>query len=100
MYTAPHFAVAFSFAFRDETSNTSSRNPFLIFLAGVARDWAKAEAKVKFVYTVELASRGSGFVAPIRSIIPSGEENWAALTVVADTIIEKCNQDFIYCKIY
>lgn len=56
--------------------------------AGASDDWSKAKADVKFVYTLELRDKGAyGFVAPERVIIPTGEETWAGIQVIAQRVL-------------
>ncbi|XP_014230660.1 carboxypeptidase B-like [Trichogramma pretiosum] len=55
--------------------------------AGGADDWAKANQKIKYTYTVELRDRGqNGFVLPAKYIKPTAEEAIAAVQVVAKAI--------------
>jgi len=52
--------------------------------AGGSDDWAKGEGGVKYSYTIELRDTGYwGFELPESQIIPTGEETWAGIEVVA-----------------
>ncbi|CAL4085605.1 unnamed protein product [Meganyctiphanes norvegica] len=52
--------------------------------AGGSDDWAKGEGGVKYAYTIELRDTGNwGFDLPENQIIPTGEETWAGIEVVA-----------------
>lgn len=64
--------------------------------SGASEDWARAEAKIKYAYCVELrpAGLGNGFVLAPRYIVPTAEEMWAGMQVVADKIIEECKAPF------
>lgn len=53
--------------------------------AGGSDDWAKATAKIKYAYTIELRDNGRyGFVLPASYIQPTALEALAALRVVAE----------------
>ena len=52
---------------------------------GGSPDWARAIANIKYSYLIELRDRHS-FILPEREIIPTGEENWAALIVILEEI--------------
>ncbi|KAK8397432.1 hypothetical protein O3P69_004876 [Scylla paramamosain] len=55
--------------------------------AGGSDDWAKGVGGVKYAYTVELRDQGYyGFLLPPSKIIPSGEETFEALKVVANFV--------------
>lgn len=55
--------------------------------AGGSDDWAKGVAGVKYAYTVELRDQGSyGFLLPPSQIVPTGEETFEALKVVANFV--------------
>lgn len=44
---------------------------------------------MKWVYTLELRDTGDyGFVAPATEIIPTGEETWAGLQVIAQRVLK------------
>jgi len=64
--------------------------------SGIAIDWAKGVANIKYSYMLELRpgagdknqeDRRYGFALPPRFIIPVGEETWASLQVIAKHII-------------
>lgn len=61
--------------------------------SGGSDDWAKGVANVKYVYGLELRPSDDdsryGFILPATYIVPSGEETWAAVRVVADEVIGK-----------
>ena len=61
---------------------------------GGSADWARGVANITYSYLIELRDRkvaGSnrhyGFVLPPDEILPTAEENWAGLKVVATDII-------------
>lgn len=75
------------------TRLVSARPTFADPSSGGADDWAKAEAGIKYVFSIELrpsAGRGNGFLVHPRNIIPTGEETWAGIRAVADRILSKC----------
>jgi hypothetical protein len=58
--------------------------------AGASDDWSKGTAGIKFSYTIELRPSNttpSGFVLAASQIIPTGEETWAGIQVIADRVI-------------
>lgn len=61
--------------------------------AGATDDWAKAKAGIKYSFTVELRTSGQPgggiFILPPAQIIPSGEETFEAINVVAEMIVEE-----------
>lgn len=60
--------------------------------AGGSHDWAKGVAGVKYSYCYELRDMGkNGFTLPANQIIPSGIETFAAVTSMADDIMEVYN---------
>lgn len=57
--------------------------------AGASDDWSKSIG-VKYVYTIEVRpdmNDWNGFVLPAAQIVPTSEEVWAALKVIADRVI-------------
>jgi len=56
--------------------------------AGASDDYAKSVG-IKFVYTIELRpkSGSNGFVVPANQIIPTAEETWAGMNVVANQVM-------------
>jgi len=60
---------------------------------GSSLDWVKAVANVKYVYALELRpganTVGDGFVLPANKIVPTGEETWAGISVVAEEVVNK-----------
>jgi len=57
--------------------------------SGSSRDWAYGEGGFKYVYTIELRDKGSyGFILPPDQIIPSGEETWQGILVLARHLLE------------
>jgi len=53
---------------------------------GGSPDWAKAIGNIKYSYLIELRNHHS-FILPTEQIRPTGEENWAALSVISRDII-------------
>ncbi|PYZ99327.1 hypothetical protein A6K26_009850 [Gammaproteobacteria bacterium 2W06] len=69
------------------TYDIGSSTNVLYAAAGGSDDWAKGEGNVKYSYTVELRDTGNyGFVLPPDQIIPTGEETFEALKVVANFV--------------
>nr|P04069.1 RecName: Full=Carboxypeptidase B [Astacus astacus]prf//1004229A CPase B [Astacus astacus] len=55
--------------------------------AGGSDDWAKGEGGVKYAYTIELRDTGNyGFLLPENQIIPTGEETFEGVKVVANFV--------------
>ena len=54
---------------------------------GGSPDWAKAIANIKYSYLIELRNEHS-FILPTEEIVPTGEENWAAMRVIAREILD------------
>jgi hypothetical protein len=65
--------------------------------SGGSDDWAKGVAGVKYVFGLELRPADDdsryGFILPATYIVPSGEETWAAVKVVADRVDKYGNGD-------
>jgi murein tripeptide amidase MpaA len=54
---------------------------------GTSRDWAKGVPNITYVYTIELRDTGRyGFVLPADQILPTGQETWAGIRVLAEEI--------------
>ncbi|CAG7719516.1 unnamed protein product [Allacma fusca] len=54
---------------------------------GTSRDWAKGVPNITYVYTIELRDTGRyGFVLPPAQILPTGQETWAGIRVLAAEI--------------
>lgn len=63
---------------------------FLDPSGGGSDDWAKGKAGIKYVYCLELrpnGNSGNGFLLPTTEIVPTGEETWAGISVVAKAVI-------------
>ncbi len=61
-------------------------NFFLDPASGCFDDWTKSVAGVKYVYTLELRPNDRdwrGFVLVVDQLIPTGEEIWAGIQVIA-----------------
>ena len=57
---------------------------------GGSADWAKAVARIKYSYLIELRDGGThGFLLPPDQILPTGQETWAGLHTIATEIINK-----------
>jgi len=55
-------------------------------------DWMKGIANIKYVFTLELRDTGAnGFNLPTSEIIPTGQEAFCAVSVLAN-IVESDNQ--------
>ncbi|KAK2139884.1 hypothetical protein LSH36_1577g00031 [Paralvinella palmiformis] len=64
------------------------RAPELMYpYGGGSPDWARAIANIKYSYLIELRDHHS-FILPTKEIIPTGEENWAALKVISQEILQ------------
>ncbi|KAK2151048.1 hypothetical protein LSH36_377g00009 [Paralvinella palmiformis] len=70
-----------------ETVYEAGRAPELMYpYGGGSPDWAKAIGNIKYSYLIELRNHHS-FILPTEQIRPTGEENWAALSVISRDII-------------
>lgn len=59
--------------------------------AGGSDDWAKAKAKIKYVYLLELRpdeEEWDGFLLDKKQLIPTGRETWAGIKVVIDAVMK------------
>ncbi|XP_037782742.1 carboxypeptidase B-like [Penaeus monodon] len=82
-----HSAVDALTAVHGTMYDIGSSTNVLYAAAGGSDDWAKGEGGVKYAYTVELRDTGNyGFVLPPDQIIPTGEETFEALKVVANFV--------------
>jgi len=71
------------------TEYTVENSAGLYPAAGASDDWSKGVAQVKFVYTIELRDTGDyGFVAPASEIIPTADETWAGIQVIAQRVMD------------
>lgn len=60
---------------------------------GLADDWAKGCAKIKYSFCIELRDKGEyGFLLPANEIIPVGEEIMAAIKVLSGEIMKEIKQ--------
>ena len=58
--------------------------------SGGALDWVYAKAGIKYSYTPELRDQGTfGFILPPNQIIPSGQETFEAINVMAEAIYKE-----------
>ena len=58
--------------------------------SGGSPDWARGVANIKYPFLIELRDQGVyGFLLPPEEIIPTGQEAWAGIRVVAREIIHK-----------
>ncbi len=77
-----------------ETYVAGPAGPTLYLASGVIFDWAYGDQGV-FSYTIELRPTGSpGFVLEPQEIIPTAEENFAAVTELADFSLQGVLFDF------
>jgi hypothetical protein len=73
------------------TFTVGNSDELLYAAAGASDDWSKAIPGIKFVYTMELRPNESspgGFVLPANQIIPTGEETWAGMKVIAQRVLD------------
>lgn len=64
--------------------------------SGSSQDWAREYGRVKYSYTVELRDEGDQkFLLPPEDILPTCEETWEAVKVVARYLHEIRNSDKI-----
>lgn len=57
--------------------------------SGSSRDWAKGEAGIKWVYTIELRDEGRyGFLLPADQILDTAIETWSGIQVVARKLLQ------------
>jgi len=60
----------------------------LYVASGGSDDWAKGAAGIKYSYTLELRDEGRyGFELPASQILPTAQETWEGVKVVADAMI-------------
>lgn len=60
--------------------------------SGGSEDWAKHEAKVKFVYLLELRpdeKNWDGFILDEKELIPTARETWEGVRVVAEAVLDR-----------
>jgi len=58
--------------------------------SGSSRDYAKGIPQIKYPFTIELRDKGDvGFLLPPNEILPTGEETWEAIKVIARHISRK-----------
>jgi len=60
--------------------------------SGISEDWVKAEAGVKYAFIAELRPERSvpnGFIVDRDQILPTGQEIWAAVEVLADQVLRE-----------
>uniref|UniRef100_A0A914X871 ShKT domain-containing protein n=1 Tax=Plectus sambesii TaxID=2011161 RepID=A0A914X871_9BILA len=71
--------------------------------AGGSADWAKGRARIPYSYLLELRPRNinfaNGFLLPENQILPTAEETWEAIKVVADELVGQFGQPIIERKI-
>ncbi|OXA49575.1 carboxypeptidase B [Folsomia candida] len=69
---------------------TGAASQILYKSNGSSRDWAKGDGGFKWVYTIELRDTGRyGFVLPPEQILPTAQETWAGVQVLARHILTK-----------
>ncbi|KYN06380.1 PREDICTED: carboxypeptidase B-like [Cyphomyrmex costatus] len=75
----------------NNTVYTVGNSAILLYpAAGGSDDWAKALAKIKYTYTIELRDTGRhGFLLPPQYIIPTAKEALAAIKVITSAISRK-----------
>ena len=57
--------------------------------AGSSKDWAYGSVGVKYSFAVELRDTGRyGFLLPAAQIVPTGEEMFASLQTLANTMVD------------
>jgi len=67
---------------------SSSETSDVDLYSGSSHDWAYRIGTVKYSYTMELRDDGDNkFLLPQSEIIPSGEETWEAVKVIASQVI-------------
>lgn len=70
-----------------ETYNVGPMSSLLYSAAGSSPDWVYEHLGIKYSFLVELRDRGrKGFLLPPSHIIPTGEELFEALKVIAHDI--------------
>ena len=56
--------------------------------SGGSADWAKGVANIKYSYLLEIRDDGRyGFLLPPEQIVPTGEEHWAGVRIIAEEIL-------------
>jgi len=67
---------------------TSEPSYQLYYTTGTIDDWTYAKAGIKLVYCIELRDTGQyGFQLPASQIIPTGEENFAAMRYLSNYVL-------------
>lgn len=71
------------------TSYTVGTSTNVLYTAsGGSDDWAKGSAGIKYSYTMELRDKGRyGFFLPSSQILPTGQETWEGIKVLADALM-------------
>ena len=65
--------------------------------SGGSADWCRGVAGIKYCYLIELRDTGVyGFLLPPAEIIPTGEEIWAGVQVVADAVIDYADREHLF----
>jgi hypothetical protein len=61
---------------------------YLDAFGGGSADWARAVAKIRYSYLIELRDNGQrGFQLPVDQILPTGREAWAAVRELAAHVL-------------
>jgi hypothetical protein len=64
----------------------------IYYTSGTSQDWARGIAGIKYSVTVELRDKGPyGHLLPPEQIIPSGQETFEALKVLAREVVRQTN---------
>lgn len=62
-------------------------------------DWMKGKANIKYVFTLELRDTGvNGFDLPTSEIIPTGQEAFCAVSVLAKVIDSDNQSKGTFCR--
>jgi len=83
-------SVAALKAVHGKTYEIGSPTDILYAASGASDDWAKAIPEIKWTYTIELRPDQFGqygFQLPADQIVPTGEETWAGLQVLANKLL-------------
>lgn len=71
----------------------------VILILGNSADWAKAVARIKYSYTIELPDKGKyGFTLPSKFIKPTGKDSIEIVRAVVDQLLAGQKNESIFNK--
>ncbi|XP_026815199.1 carboxypeptidase B-like [Rhopalosiphum maidis] len=97
-----NIATSMSLKIFEKTSNTYTVGPASTVLykaSGTSMDWMKGIANIRYVFTLELRDTGiNGFNLPTSEIIPSGQEAFCAVSVLAKVVESDYQSKSTLCR--